>query len=249
MITRGLRMLAFQMTLFARNTYFSQLLLTSTLSVLLLQYVASFGSGAAVTEHAWLRAGMVGTWTMCAVSTGLIGFQRFQGTLVHQVSAPIGARSALLPVVGSAATFGLLAFPLAAGVAALLGLPLGPPRWSLLIAMAAFWLASLSVSLVIAALFAHHPDALVYESLVAAPVILLSGVFGLPQQLAVLDAPLRVLPLSSAVHAMSADAVSGAFWIDVALTVAVSAIWFAAAALLASAAVRRAVEHATVDLT
>jgi len=248
-IIRVLRMLAFQVGLFARNSYFLQLLLTSTLSVLLLQYVASLDTGAPTSPHAWLRAGMVGTWTMCAVSTGLIGFQRFQGTLVHQVLSPLGARAALLPVVGSAATVGMLAFPLAGAVAALLGMPVGPLRWSTLVGIAAFWLASLSVSLVIAALFAHHPDALVFESLVAAPVILLSGIFGLPGQLTLLDVPLRVLPLRSAVHAVDSLDASGPFWLDVGLTVGVSALWLLAAGFLATAAVRRAVDHATVELT
>lgn len=248
-MARFLRMLTFQVSLFARNSYFAQLLLTSTLSVLLLQYVATFSSGAQATEQAWLRAGMVGTWTMCAVSTGLIGFQRFQGTLIHHVVSPLGARAALLPVVGSAATFGLFAFPLAGAAAALLGMPLGQLDWSSVLAIAAFWLASLSMSLVIAALFAHHPDALVYESLVAAPLILLSGIFGLPPQLGFLDAPLRVLPLNSAVHAVSTAGSSPTFWMDMALTVVSSAVWLALAAVLTSMAVRRAVQYASVDLT
>lgn len=249
MIARGVRMLGFHVRLFARNSYFAQLLITSTISVLLLQWVASFGGDAEVSSQAWLRAGMVGTWTTCAVSTGLVGFQRFQGTLVYLVTARVGPRAALLPVVGSAATFGLLSFPLAAAAAALLGLPLGDITWTRLLAMGILWLASVSVSLVIAATFAHSPDALVYESLVAAPIVLLSGMFGFPERLAMLEPLLRVLPLKSAVDALAEGTPSVTFWVDCAVAILTSAGWILAASAISRAAVRRAIQHATSEVT
>ncbi|GAB2454654.1 hypothetical protein GCM10007967_05850 [Xylanimonas ulmi] len=241
-------MLAFQVRLFARNSYFTQLLVTSTVSILLLQYVASFGAGSVVTSQAWLRAGMTGTWTTCAVSTGLIGFQRFQGTLVHQVAARIGARPALVPVVGSAATFGLLAFPLAAAGGAILGIPLAITG-TMIVGLVVFWFASLSTALLVAAAFAHSPNALVYESTVAAPIVLLSGMFGLPGALAPVEPVLRILPLRSAVQALSDGGGPAVFWLDTFLAVVVSVLWLVASAFVAKAALRRAVDHATLDIT
>lgn len=110
---RTLRMLAFHTRLFAGNSYFVQLMITSTVTILLMQYVASFASQSPESaSSAWLRAGLVGTWTVCTVAAGLIGFQRFQGTLVHLVFTPTRAGSTLLPLIGSASAFGLLAFRL-----------------------------------------------------------------------------------------------------------------------------------------
>ncbi|MBM7052158.1 hypothetical protein [Rothia sp. ZJ1223] len=59
---RLLRMLAFHTRLFASNSYFVQLMITSTVTILLMQYVASFASHSPESaSSAWLRAGLVGT--------------------------------------------------------------------------------------------------------------------------------------------------------------------------------------------
>lgn len=248
MIARHVRMLLFHTKLFAGNTYFFQLLITSTITMLLLQGLGSLGHGGELPPEAWLRAGMVGTWTVCAVSTGLIGFQRFQGTLVYLVSAPIGARSALLPVVGAAGTFGLLAFPLAYVTGVVLGFPHDFSGMSLVAGILAFWVASVVMSLVIAAAFTRSPNALVYESVVATPIILLSGVFGFSPDYSPLAVVLRVLPLTNTVSALTREQGDSAVAVDLVLTAFTSVLWLCVAAIIARTAVNQATRRGTLEL-
>ena len=180
-MSAALRMLWFHTRLFARNSFFSQLMFTSTLSILAMQLLAAHGNGAPAGEPLWLRAGMVGTWSVSTVAAGMIGFQRFQGTLAHLVFTPGPASRTMLPLVGAAATFGLLAFPLAALVASLFGYTPSTRAWAvLLVGILTFWLACLSISMVVAAVFVLTPNAITYEGLLAVPLVLLSGVFGFP---------------------------------------------------------------------
>lgn len=176
-----LRMLVFHLRLFGKNTYFSQLMVTSTLSILALQLLAAHGNGAPDSEPLWLRAGMVGTWSVCTVAAGMIGFQRFQGTLVHLLMTPSSPSRTLLPLVASAATFGLLAFPLAGLGSAVFGRVPSAGSWTVLaLGVLLFWLSCLSISSLVSAVFVLTPNAITYEGLLTVPLVLLSGVFGIP---------------------------------------------------------------------
>jgi ABC-2 type transport system permease protein len=102
---------------------------------------------------------------------------------------------------------------------------------------------------VIAALFVLTPNALVYESLIATPVILLAGIFGYPDALGAFSDAARILPLRSAVDAIESAAVGdGDFWANALAAFAVSVLWIAGAALASSVATRRALRDGTLDL-
>jgi ABC-2 type transport system permease protein len=167
---------------FARTGYFVQLLGTSTLGLAALQALAARAPGAQNTDIGWLRAGVVGTWTVCTVAAGMIGYQRFQGTLIHLVRSPLALPRALLPVVGAASVFGLAALPLAGGASWLLRQPVAlGPLVPTAAAAAAFWLACFSVSATVGMLFVLTPNAMTYEGALAVPMVLASGVFGTPE--------------------------------------------------------------------
>jgi multidrug ABC transporter, permease protein len=51
-------------------------------------------------------------WTTTTCVAGIVGFERYKGTLVHLILAPIGALWALTTLVASAAFFGVAALPL-----------------------------------------------------------------------------------------------------------------------------------------
>lgn len=235
-------MLWFQARLFGRNSYFSQLLVTSTLSVLALQLIAAHGNNIPTSEPIWLRSAVVGTWSVCTVAAGMIGFQRFQGTLVHLVMTPGPPSRTLLPLVGSAATFGLLAFPLAALVATAFGYAPQVFFWpGLIVGAVTFWVACLSVSAVVAAVFVLTPNAITYEGLLAVPIILASGVFGFPQGLPyALTAVGYVLPTTSAVRILLGEPTGLEFAWLVAITLISSAVWFAVSRVAMSHALNRA---------
>lgn len=249
-MSADLRMLWFHIRQFGRTGYFVQLLLTSTLSVLALQLLAASGSGADASPLTWLRAGMVGTWSVCTVAAGMIGFQRFQGTLVHLVMTPRSPVRTLLPLVGSAASFGLLAFPIAAAGAALAGHRPVVSSWpALVLGVIVFWLACLAISSVVAAVFVLTPDALTYEGLLAVPLVLLSGVFGLPTGTpGVLVALTHVLPTTPAVSVLtSADSFRSAVP-DLLLGLGVTAVWLVIARGLVGGATRRALVDGTLEV-
>lgn len=241
----------FHTTQFARNGYFVQLLVTSTLGLVALQALAARGPWAQDVEVGWLRAGMVGTWTVCTVAAGMIGYQRFLGTLVHLMRSPLRTPRTLLPVVGAASVFGLLALPLAAAASALLRQPvaLGAvlPTAS---AAVAFWLACLSVSAVVGMLFVLTPNAMTYEGLLAVPLVLASGVFGTPAGIpAAAVAVTHVLPTRSAVELL--QGVTAGTQPSVVLVVecvVVSAAWLLVAWWAASVVARRATTAGTLEV-
>jgi len=188
---RDVRMWWFHARQFARNSYFMQLLLTSTCGMVALQALAARnpeavgGTGFAAPGLGWLRAGMLGNWTMCGVAIGLLGYQRFQDTYVHLVRTPHQAIRTLFPVVGAASVFGLLALPLAAITALALRQPVtfGNRHMigQLLAAGFLFWLACLAVSTALGMVFVLTPNAITYQPLIGIPLILVSGIFGTPE--------------------------------------------------------------------
>jgi len=251
-----LRMWWFHARNFARTGYFVQLLFTSTLGMVALQALAARAPGAAGPGTdgfglGWLRAGMLGTWTMCSVATGMLGFQRFQGTLVHLMRTPHAAFRVLMPVVGAAATFGLLALPLGLGFSWLLRQPvvfgaIGPT----LLAVAIFWLACLAISAVIGMLFALTPNAIMYQELVIVPMVLVSGVFGTPAWLpSWLITLARILPTRSAVellHSVSTShAISGQLVVE---ALAGVVFWLVVAGWAAGLVARRATAAGTLEV-
>lgn len=236
---------------FARNGYFVQLLITSTLGIVALQALAARAPGAQDTAIGWLRAGMVGTWTVCTVAAGMIGYQRFQGTLVHLMRSPLATPRMLLPVLGAASVFGLAALPLAAVASWLLQQPvaIGSPGPTLGAAVL-FWFSCMSVSAVVGTLFVLTPDAMTYEGLLAVPLVLASGVFGTPAGIpAGVVAVTHVLPTRSGVELLQATVsgspASAALVLECLL---VSAAWLAAAWWCASAVARRATAAGTLEV-
>jgi ABC-2 type transport system permease protein len=248
---RDLRMWLFHTSQFARNGYFAQLLVTSTLSMVALQALAARTPGARDVDLGWLRAGIVGTWTVCTVAAGMIGYQRFQGTLVHLVRTPLTVWRTLLPVVGAASVFGLAALPLAAVVSLLLGQPVstsGLP--SMLGATLLLWLACLAVSAVVAMVFVLTPNAMTYEALLAVPLVLASGVFGTPGALPGWAVALtHILPTRGAVDTLLTLASAGSASPVTIVGALIAAVgWLVVAHLCAQVVVRRATSAGTLEV-
>lgn len=250
-MTRSARMLFFHLRVFSQNSYFLQLLLTSTLSVLVLQFIASLTSSLSVDGTAWLRAGMVGTWSVSTVAAGLIGFQRFQGTLVHLVLSPLSVGKVLLPLVGSACSFGLLAFPIAALAALALRIPFQATNIAtLIVGIACLWLSCLAISSVVSSLFVLTPNAITYEGLLLVPMILISGIFGIPASIEHWVTPISyIIPTSPAVHAILRNtAPAQEYWPNICFSVLGSIVWFLAGHLLVRRATHRAINDGTLEV-
>lgn len=237
-------MLWFSVRAALRTGYFVQLMVTSTISVLALQLLAAHASGISAGD-AWMRAGLIGTWTTATVSAGIIGFQRFQGTLAHLALTPRRPMVVFAPLVVGPAALGLVSFPLAAVVSFALDVtPRMPGFLAGVAGIFLYWLACLSLACTIASLFVLTPNAITYEGLLVIPLVLLSGIFGLPEnQLAV--AASYALPTAGPVKyllGVEGDA------LELLISAATTLAWFALAGLCMRSALRKARVTGTLEV-
>lgn len=152
-MTAVVRMALFHTRRMWKVTFFVQLLLLSTLQVICLQALAA-QADFPVTGEAWIRAALTGMWMVSTVSAGIVGFQRFQGTLVHMMMSPRPAWQATVPIVLAVSTFGLFSIPTALAGALLLGLPVQhADSGRVLVGLAMFWVGSVVMASVVASVF------------------------------------------------------------------------------------------------
>lgn len=246
----------FHVRQFVSVPYFVQLVAVTTVTTTLVQFLAADAWGGITPTQGWVRGGVVGTWTTATCAAGIIGFERYKGTLVHLVMAPVGALRALAAVVGAAASFGLAALPLAWVTWALLSgsmtfTPLNAGTAVRLAAGAVLLLVGcLALSLVVAAVFVPvfvlTPDAISYEGLLLVPVFVASGImFTSTSPPLWLGALRRLLPLSVPFDMLlgrHVDVATAAGWC------LCTAAWFAAAALLGRRALRLATRAGSLEV-
>lgn len=200
-----LGLVAFHFKLFAKNSYFFWLMVTSTISLLCLQYLAAYAGGALADPYVWRRAAIFGLWSCGTTACGSIGFQRSQGTLLYLLNTKTSDQVSLAAVIVPAASFGLLCFPLAYVLAWGLGLERSLGQgWTFLLTVIALWAGAVVLDLAIAGLFVLTPRALVYEEVVTLPLLFLSGLFELPGKWQLLEVIGRyLLPIAVPIQALT----------------------------------------------
>lgn len=228
------------------TSFFVQLLVLSTAQIVCLQALPRFAE-LPVSGDAWIRASLVGIWMVSTVSAGIIGFQRFQGTLVHLVRSPRPAWQAITPVVVAASSMGLFSVPLALFLATIFGLPMeGLTSWRVLAGLVMFWLGSAAMSALIANLFVLSRYATTYEDLIGGPLVLLSGIFGHPGSWTWFEVVNAWLPTAWAVRLIFDQTLTPQRclgWSAVCLFA-----WGAAAGLLGGVVLRKATRTGTLDV-
>lgn len=258
---RQLRLMGFSLRQFLTVPYFIQLLISTVLGSVILQALAVHAAAQSSAGHsvdptlAWTRAGIVGMWSVCIVSAGIINFERFRGTLVYLCSGSISPVRVLAAIVSSASIVGLAALPLSWVVWALV--TLNPqvtdfstlwPRYVLGVPL--LWLACLSVTFMIAVFFVATPNAIAYEELLLVPVFILSGVlFTTIEAPAWLDAAGVLIPLQAPVHLLlgrTAITTPADALLPVIQTLVVSLIWAVCAFLFARKALASARRRGTL---
>jgi ABC-2 type transport system permease protein len=196
---------AFHLRLLLRNAYFVQAALIAPVVFVFLRVQAGRGGLALGVDGA-----VVGVWTVTAAAVGILGYQRSQGTLEQIALTPRPLGGALAPISLACAGVGLLSIPAAVVASWLLGSG-SAPRSPALIALGLVLLfaACGTTALLLSGLFVLTPHATVYEPVLVAPVLLLSGAVIDRAQLPV---PLQLLgvvdPLTGAVQVLHAG-VSG----------------------------------------
>lgn len=179
---RQARIAVFFVKQFAAVPYFFQIMLITTISTTLVQYFAATAFDAITPTQGWVRGGIIGMWGLSTTAAGIIGFERYKGTLVYLVRSPIGPMRVLTSLVGSAATFGLMAFPVswltwAIASRSLTFTPFEAGNWlRIIMGIVLLFCGCVTLSFSIAALFVLTPHAIAYEELLLVPVFVASGI-------------------------------------------------------------------------
>lgn len=182
-MSRQLRLCWFHVKQYCSVGYFVQLLIMTTLTLTILQYLGLSAFGAEFPDQIWLRTGIIGMWTSAATSAGILGFEKHKGTLIYLTLSVIHPLKSIAALVSASSLFGLLSFPLAwiewAIIAQISPLAIQPlvPSLSQLLGITFLWIGCTTVSCALANLFLLTPNALAYEGLLIVPVLALSGVF------------------------------------------------------------------------
>lgn len=244
----------FHLRVLLRNSYFLQLSITAPMVFLALRGLVSANSPRA-DDFAWVDAIAAGMWSTTAATVGIIGYQRFQGTLEHLVLTSRRLWTVLGPTVFSCPLLGLLGVPLVYGASYLLGTP---PRVDqpliLPLGVALLLIACAACSFCLAGLFIITRHALVYEPLIIAPALLIAGVVISPDRLpAVGQVAGLVFPLTGAMQVLHAAVVSNmsapevAMWTTQALST--SGVYILAARMVLHVAEAKALRDGTLTLS
>lgn len=247
------RMAGFHLRQFASVPYFIQLMVFSTVASALVQYVGYVAWGGITPTQGWLRAGIIGMWTTTTSAVGIIGFERYKGTLVYLTMGAIRPQFTLTASVGAAATFGLVSFPVAWVAWSAVSGSLTFTRsldvvtgTALVGGIVALYVGCLAISTVIAALFVLTPNAITYEGLLLVPVLVASGVLVTSHSPSGIWSTIStVIPISAPVRVLYTGLPSV---IDALVWAVVTMMWLGAGYGLLGRALNRAYRDATLEL-
>lgn len=231
-----------------RTPFFVQQAVLAPLSFGCLVALGRLGSGSAPGGDLWFFAAVAGLWATTTTAVGLIGFQRFQGTL----------ELLAISVRSPGAVFGSICA--AASMIGVLGVPLGTLLTFLLTGTVSLsWFQCLGYLLallgcvvsafMLASLFVLARSATVYEPLILSPIWLLAGIIvPFVEFPPVLKPIAMLLPLTSAVSVARADSAIDALpWLG--LFCASLGLWLVIARTLMRLALRRVRVLGTLGLT
>lgn len=101
-----LRMLRFHTSMFLTTPFFLISVLGSCFSFSLFKIFSMIqGSG---NHSFWVYSSIATIWASTILSTGIIGYQRYQGTLDYLFISPKGIANIFYPIIFSATTLGLV---------------------------------------------------------------------------------------------------------------------------------------------
>lgn len=243
-----LKMASFHVRQLLKTPFFLQTALLAPLSFGLLKWLGYSGAQVAVTDSFWVEISIAGLWASTTTAVGIVGFQRFQGTLEHLATSVLQPRSVFTALTAAAAALGLLSVPI--GIALQL-FATGSVHFSLSsvcsILLAA--VACVASAGVLASLFVLTRRATAFEPLLLIPVWLLSGVVIPTQTLpGWIQAVAWLHPLSGAVRVEHATTIGEAL-AAAGGSAMVSLAWIFLAGRLLSAATKRARAEGTLALS
>lgn len=255
MLKRQLRLTRFHIVEFLKVPYFPMLMVISALSVLATQALA-FHAWGGNPWNAWVRSGIIGMWTTSTAAAGILGFERYKGTLVYLVTSKINSFAPLIAVVSAASISGILSFAVAWLGWGIFSLTY-PVNWgkpaitmsTFFAAIVLLWIATLVVTLAIAGIFILTPNALVYEELLLIPVFIISGITFTSGELPGIISFLSLLiPISAPSQIILGMIPEERILTILTSGIIVTTIWLAIAYRIGKLALKRAQINGTLDI-
>lgn len=158
----------------------------------------SFAGDASGSEAFWVYSTIASLWAATTLATGLIGYQRFQGTFPYLLLSPQGIPAVFVPLIVSAAFLGLVLGVPVSLLFSFLWFHQVVVRPVYLLAILLATLACAASALCFSALYLLTRRASIYEGLILTGVWLISGIvvplsnFSEPVQLLFCIHPLTV---------------------------------------------------------
>lgn len=193
-----LRLILFHTKVYSKNSYFITLLFTTTISFTSIEYVFATIYDSELINTIWLTGAIFGFWNLCVTAAGAINFQKRQQTLIYLLNNQVSDLKSILALLIAPATFGLFAFPISYIFTLVLGLKSAPISILSIMAIIFLYLGGIILSLLIASFFILTKNAIIYEKLLVIPILIVSGLLILPNNLNDYLEPLSYLiPISA----------------------------------------------------
>ncbi len=174
---RVLNLTFFHFKLMIKNNYFVTLLFTTTISILLLQYVVAYSQGDSLGNLIWLRSGIFGMYSVVITSIGLIGFQRRQQTLMYLLNNKTSDKTSILCLLIAPSILGIFAFLISFIMSMILGLEITNFNIDNIIAIIFLLIGCMIMSFIFACFSIFTKNAMIYEPLITLPILIMSGLF------------------------------------------------------------------------
>ncbi|MDP9738164.1 MULTISPECIES: ABC transporter permease [unclassified Curtobacterium] len=237
-MTAVLRITLFHCFALLRTPFFVQQAIAAPVVFVLFRLIGALGAGAHVPEDLWLHGSVAGLWASTTTAVGIIGYQRFQGTLEHMAMSVLRPGVVFGGLCASAAMIGLIGVPVALVLQLILTGGLRTEPAAALTLLGAL-LACVSSGCVLAAVFVVSRAATVFEPLLLTPIWLLSGIVIPFSSLPGWVLPVASIhPLLGAVASYRTDGTTDWFWLG--QSAVMSLLWTGGAAALLGAALRKA---------
>ncbi|WEV37662.1 ABC transporter permease [Lactobacillus sp. ESL0677] len=175
---RFIRLFLFHAKDYLSDQYFVWLTITSTTAIFLMQYTIAYANHNLDNSMLWLQSGIFGMWSSCTTVAGCISFEKYKGTLPYLLNNQFDERASLITLLLPASAYGLCAFPLSFLLAKILGVATGNVNLQLILIIFLLWLGAAIMGMLIASFLTLTADAMVYETLIGTPILLLAGLFG-----------------------------------------------------------------------
>lgn len=248
-----LRGCLFQLRSLSGTMFFVQTAVLTPICFALMKIVAAFVSDKTLLSFQpgmiWVDAAVAGLWASTTTAVGIIGYQRFLGTLQYLALSIMSPSVVFLPVVAASALLGMLGLPGAIIVVAIVS----PHYFSVsALQLVGYMLAMLSCvasATFLAGIFVLFTKATAYEPLILIPVWMLCGIVVPLETMAM---PFRCLallhPLTAAVWVAHANSWNLTALIAILWSIMLSVVLFLISARMLRYAMKRAIQEGSLQI-